>query len=197
MAHRVERSWALSAAEGGFVAGLAFLAFEVIAGAAVGGVEGLLVPLRVTAAVVLGSHVLDADYSPSTVLVIGTTVHEIFAVAFGILFVVLVQPVSKMRSAGLLLLLAGSYGAALWVTNVLVIAPLAGWTWFTQVRHPSVQVLGHGLAYGLVLGAYLRGYATFSSDAGHARAQRPANDSRVDVAVPRAGSDATAAERGA
>jgi hypothetical protein len=80
--------------------------------------------------------------------------HLIVSVGFGLLFIGLAQP-WVLRAPRTVLVLALAYGPLLWLINIYVIAPLAGWTWFSQNSNPMIQGVAHTL-YGWRLGMALK-----------------------------------------
>lgn len=46
-------------------------------------------------------------------------------------------------------------GAGLWLVNVYVIAPFAGWDWFARRLAPIVQLVAHALVFAPAVAVYL------------------------------------------
>jgi hypothetical protein len=160
MARTIERAWANEAAAGGVLGGAAYMAFVMFIGLLTNGVEGLLMPLRMISAMILGDQALLPTYPVSTAVVFGAVIHGCLSVCFALLFVALAQPVSSMRSTNTLLLTASIYGLVLWLVNFYVVAALFGWHWFTEQTNPLAQFLAHTYFYGWILGMHLTRHAT-------------------------------------
>ena len=75
-------------------------------------------PLRAISTIVLGNGALDDGSANAAV---GLIVHAVLSVAYGVAFGVVV---SRIRSDGVVALLGALFGAALFVVNFLVLAPL-------------------------------------------------------------------------
>jgi hypothetical protein len=163
MARTLDRAWAGHAVTGGLIAGIAFAVFEMLASTVLIG-AGMFAPLRMIAGIVLGGQALESTYSLLSVITTALIVHLTLSVAFALLFVAVVQPTSSIRSTNMLLLSASIYGLGLWLVNFYVIAPLMGWSWFTQDTNPLVQFLAHTFFYGWMLGAWLGGHAVLQVD---------------------------------
>jgi uncharacterized membrane protein YagU involved in acid resistance len=159
MARTLERAWAGHAAAGGVIAGIAFAAFEMIAGAVLMGVDNTFMPLRMIAGIVLGPQTLDPTFSLPSAVFVAVFVHLMLSVGFALIFVAVVQPTSTMRSTNTLLVSGSLYGLGLWLVNFYVIAPVMGWEWFPQETNPLIQFLAHTFFYGWMLGAYLSRHA--------------------------------------
>ena len=82
----------------------------------------------------------------------------VLSVAFAVLFTAIVSWVPVVTQGELLStrlehVVAGIlFGVVLWLVSFYVVAPLAGWTWFSQNAHPTIAFLGHGIFFGAVLG---------------------------------------------
>jgi hypothetical protein len=155
MTQTLERAWARRALTGGLVAGIAFVAFEMVASAVLMGVDAAFLPLRMIAGIMLGAQALNPTYPLISVLPITLVVHLILSMAFALIFVAVLQPTSALRSTTTLLLSTSIYGLVLWLVNFYVIAPIMGWGWFADETNPLVQFLAHTFFYGWILGAWL------------------------------------------
>lgn len=105
-------------------------------------------PLRAISTIVLGTGALD-DGSANAAL--GLVVHGVLSIAYGIAFGVLV---TRIRNDGLVALLGVAYGAALFVVNFLVLAPLQ-FTPFEGANKPFELVV-HVVFGSLLALAFMR-----------------------------------------
>ena len=151
MTQTAHRTWMAHAIPLGLMAGLGFVAFEMLAAGSQLGMERLFMPLRMIGAIVLGAQALQPSYSLLAAATTGMVVHLILSVAFAVLFVALFQPTPTVRSSRQLLLAGCLYGVLLWVINFYVIAPVLGWTWFAERTNPAVQFIAHTFFYGCTL----------------------------------------------
>lgn len=148
---RSEVPWALGVGVvGGIAAGIVFAMFEMVASAAVMGMNAFFMPLRMIGAILLGPGALDPSYSIWTAGAAGVMVHMTLSVMYGVLFAVIL---GGLRSATWDIVLGGAYGLALWIINFYVIAPRA-FPWFLEAN-PVVQFLGHTIFFGAVLGWFV------------------------------------------
>jgi hypothetical protein len=136
----------------GIIGGLVFAVFEVFAAAVMMGPEGAFMPLRMIGGIVLGEQALDPGYPLVTAALAGVLVHMVLSIGFAIVFAAIVP---TTLGSGALATLGIGFGIALWIVNFFVIAPLAGWTWFPERTNPFVQVVAHGLFFGLPVGWYI------------------------------------------
>lgn len=118
-------------------------------------------PLRAISTIVLGSGALD-DGSANAGL--GLAVHGVLSVAYGIAFGVLV---SRIRHDGVIALLGAGYGAALFVVNFLVLAPLQ-FTPFEGANKPFELVV-HVVFGSLLALAFMRPLSTDAAPASDRR----------------------------
>jgi hypothetical protein len=141
---------------GGGVAGVVFALFEMVAAAAMTGMDAVVMPLRMIGAIVLGPAALGPVVSPTTAGAAGLVLHMALSMVFGLVFGLAARWVlSPSVSSGSLVLAASLFGLGLWVVNVYLIAPAAGWRWFPDQTHPFVQFVAHTFFFGTVLGVYL------------------------------------------
>ena len=122
------------------------------------GASWALLPLRMMAGILLGPGLVDAASPALPAVLGGLLVHVTLSAAFGLLFASVLQqgrPDAAQRPVGTMLAASAAYGFALWLVNFYVIAPLAGWHWFSQDTNPIIQFAAHALVYGLFLGSYL------------------------------------------
>ncbi len=147
---RGEMPWALrQGAFGGIIAGLVFAAYEMIAAAAMMGMEAFFMPLRMIGAIVLGTAALDPSYSIWVAGLAGLVVHVVLAVIYGAVFAMIF---GGFRSAADIAI-GAAYGFALWLINFYLIAP-AAFPWFTEAN-AMVQFTAHTFFFGAVLGWYV------------------------------------------
>jgi len=136
----------------GIIGGLIFAVFEMMAAAVMMGPGAAFMPLRMIGGIALGAQALDPSYPLITAAIAGVLVHMVLSIAFAIVFAVVVP---ATVASGTLALLAIGFGIGLWIVNFFVIAPVAGWNWFPEQTNPVVQVVAHGLFFGLPVGWYL------------------------------------------
>ena len=143
----------------GVVAGILFAAFDAIATALLMGsdIAALpLMPLRMTAALVLGTEVFGPSYPLADALLTGMVVHLLLSVAFAGMFAAMVVPLLRASGRHVTdenLAVAGiGFGIVLWLVNVYIVAPLAGWTWFPEQTNPVVQFIAHAFLFGGTIG---------------------------------------------
>jgi hypothetical protein len=108
------------------------------------------------AAIVLGAEALEPSYHLPTAAMTGLAVHLVLSVLFTAVFggiVTAVGRVGESLGTGHNVVLAGvTFGIGLWIVDFYVIAPLAGWIWFTERTDPAVQLLAHAIFFGWPLG---------------------------------------------
>jgi hypothetical protein len=144
--------WARLGALLGLAAGIAFGAYQLLASWALG--EGLLAPLRMAGAIVLGPEAVEPDFSAAAAAGAGAVVHVALSALYGAVFAGICSAVPVFRlSRATLVAAATAWGLLLWIGNFFLIAPLA-FPWFLDASQP-VQLAGHAFAYGSVLGALL------------------------------------------
>lgn len=142
----------------GVIAGIIFAAFEMIAAAALMGMDAAVIPLRMIAAIVIGPEALEPSYSLPTAGTTGLAVHLVLSVLFTALFAGILTAVGNLAHGKSVIgapnmALAGVvFGIGLWLFNFYVLAPAAGWIWFTERTDPVVQLLAHAIFYGWPLG---------------------------------------------
>ena len=136
----------------GVTGGVLFLVFEMAAAGVLMGFDGMFVPLRMMAAMLLGRAALDPSLDLFVAAPTGLLIHGVLSMLFALLFVAMVSP----RWTTQALALAGiAYGTALWLLNFHLIAPLMGWAWFANQTNPIVQFIAHAFFYGCPVGWYL------------------------------------------
>jgi hypothetical protein len=155
MARTVDRDWAMQVVVGGLVAGITFAAFEMIISALLSGAQGFWMPLRMIAAILLGSRALEPSYPLASAVPVGLLIHIMLSVGFALMFFAVVQPRSTIWSSSGLLVSSSIFGCILWIVNFYVIALALDLTWFPDSTNPLVQFLAHTFFYGCVLGVAL------------------------------------------
>jgi hypothetical protein len=142
-------------AEGGIVAGTTFILFQMVAAGLSKG--ALVVPLQMIAAMPFGRDVLSAWYPTFAPIVIALGIHLILSVLYGVLFTrVLAAYAVRPKSLLRLLILGALFGTGLWLTNYYLIAPVFGWYWFPLGTSAWVQMIAHGVFFGMALGGYVQ-----------------------------------------
>jgi hypothetical protein len=142
----------------GVVAGILFIAFEMLAAAALMGTEAAVVPVRMIGAIVIGAEALDPSYSSTAAAMTGLALHLVLSVLFTALFAAIVTALGNVArgeavtSAHTVVLAGVVFAVGLWVVNFYVIAPAAGWIWFTERTDPAVQLLAHAVLFGWPVG---------------------------------------------
>jgi uncharacterized membrane protein YagU involved in acid resistance len=148
--------WATHGIIGGVVGGVALLAYEMAVAVLLRGGASLVTPLRMIGAIVLGQGALAPTYPLAKVSAVGLVMHMMLSVLFGVVFAVIAWALPVVReSAATLVMGATMYGLLVWLLDLHVVAPLAGWGWFPAKSPPLVQLLAHTFAFGAVLGLYL------------------------------------------
>ena len=136
----------------GVTGGILFAAFEMLAAAALMGMQSVFMPLRMIGAMALGAEALDAGYWLVTAAIAGLIVHMILSVVFAAVFAWIASPAatdSMLALGGIV------FGTVLWLVNFYLIAPLAGWSWFPEQTNAFVQFIAHAFFYGCPVGWYL------------------------------------------
>lgn len=139
---------------GGLVAGAFFLGFEMIMTAILDGPRALTAPLRMIGGILLGPSALDRGYPLLTAATAGLIVHGALSATFGAIFGWAV-PALRLRRPGEIVAAGSAWGLALWPLNFYVVARLAGWPWFALQTDPAVQLVGHAVFFGGLLGMYV------------------------------------------
>lgn len=155
---RATRAWLKHGATGGILAGIIFMAFEMMAAALTMGTDAVFTPLRMIGAIVLGATALDS--ATVAAVVVGAIVHLVLSAIFGAIFGVgvgsMVSAVPPLlRSTRSIVAVGSAYGFALWPINFYAIAPWAGWSWFPSQSNPVVQFVAHTVFFGTALGLYV------------------------------------------
>ncbi len=134
------------------VAGLLFLLFEMVATALLQGLNYFFMPLRMIGAIVLGPTALEPTAPLTVTALTAVLVHMLLSVTFTSVFAAMV---SRDWSTGPLAIAGMMFGFSLWILNVYIIAPLAGWLWFPQGSNPIVQFVAHVFFFGYPLSFWL------------------------------------------
>jgi len=155
---RDNRTWLKYGMAGGILAGIIFMAFEMMAAALTMGATAVFTPLRMVGAIVLGATALDSATVAATAA--GAIVHLVLSAIFGAAFGLGVGSMVSatpplLRSATSIIAVGTAYGFALWPINFYFIAPWAGWYWFPTQSNPVVQVVAHTVFFGAPLGTYV------------------------------------------
>ena len=138
----------------GFVAGGAFIAFEVVVAAILG--PGPLGPPQMIGAILLGQGVLQPLATPAFVAFAGLMIHFLLSALYGGAFGAITQFVRPLGANRVLLVGAATvFGLLLWVVNFYLISPLA-FPWF-GMANPIVQFVAHTFFFGSVLGLLFAG----------------------------------------
>lgn len=145
--------WLTQGAICGFIAGIAFAIFEMIMAAILK--NAFFGPMRMISGIVLGQQALTPSYSAATAIIVGFIVHFVLAIIFGAIFGLIAAYIPTLASSSMMLIVAASvYGLILWLVNFYLIAPAAGWVWFSMAN-PVVQFFVHTFFFGTVLGLCL------------------------------------------
>jgi hypothetical protein len=146
---RSELPWAIRiGALCGFLAGIVFAAFELVAAEIMMGSDAFFMPLRMMGAIVLGRDALEPSYSLSAAALAGVAVNLVLSVIYGIVFAVVL---GGFRPAAWDVVIGAGYGLVLWFVNFYLIAPWA-FPWFGDAN-PMIQFIAHTIFFGAVLGA--------------------------------------------
>jgi hypothetical protein len=137
---------------GGIIAGIVFAVGAMLISVALG--SGLLDPLRLIGAAVLGEQALQPSYPLLTAVLAGILIHLILSMIFGVVFFYLLALTRQLNATTLGYLIYGMiYGLALWSFNFLLIASVA--FPFFNTAYPLWPVFFvHTVVYGVVIGAY-------------------------------------------
>jgi uncharacterized membrane protein YagU involved in acid resistance len=145
---RSELPWALRiGALCGFLAGIVFAAFELVAAEVMMGSDAFFMPLRMMGAILLGRDALDPSYSLLAAASAGVIVHLVLSIIYGIVFAVVL---GGFRPAAWDAVIGAAYGLALWIINFYLIAPWA-FPWFGEAN-PMIQFIAHTFFFGAILG---------------------------------------------
>src|SRR5262249_32161191 len=132
----------------GLAGGLAMLVAGLLLSLASG--QSIWLPLRCIAALVLGAAAMADSGLHLAPVAVGTAIHLLTAVVFGILFRLVCQRIGHPPTrAGVPLLLGLAYGLLLWLIAIVCIVPRLD-TWLAEIA-PLTFFLQH-LVYGGVLG---------------------------------------------
>jgi hypothetical protein len=135
----------------GIIAGLFFALMEILGAAMMGNPP--LMPLRMFASVVLGSHALDpALTSLGGAFAAGIVVHLVLSALFGLVYGLASSRLRSERqtSWGVQAAAGFGFGAAVWLLNCQIIAR-ALYPWFLEAPQ-LLQLVMHALFFGLPLG---------------------------------------------
>jgi hypothetical protein len=133
----------------GALAGAVMAAFLIVLCGLFVEVNAVFQPLRMVAAMILGTDALDPGYSLAVATATGFMLHMSLSVLFAFVFTACVNPLWRpgwLAAAGIL------FGTGLWLINFYVIANLLRWTWFMRPEVAVVSFVGHAFLYGCLLG---------------------------------------------
>ena len=140
----------------GVMAGIILVVFELLASGFLRGSEAATLPLRMVAATALGSQALNPAYSLGTAVMTGTAISLVLSIAFTAAFVAIIgvtERITRIVANMDYLPLAGAmYGFVVWLVSFYVVAPLAGWTWFSAQTNPFVQLVAFTVFFGCPVG---------------------------------------------
>ena len=140
----------------GVMAGIIVVVFELLASGFLRGTEAAALPLRMVAATALGSQALNPAYSLVTAVMTGTAISLVLSIAFTAAFVAIIgftERITRIVANIDYLPLAGAiYGFVVWLVSFYVLAPLAGWTWFSEQTNPFVQLVAFTVFFGCPVG---------------------------------------------
>jgi hypothetical protein len=140
----------------GVMAGIILVVFELLASGFLRGSEAAALPLRMVAATALGSQALNPAYSLVTAVMTGTAIYLVLSIAFIAAFVAIMgftERITRIVANMDYLPLAGAiYGFVVWLVSFYVVAPLAGWTWFSAQTNPFVQLVAFTVFFGCPVG---------------------------------------------
>ncbi|HXI16952.1 MAG TPA: hypothetical protein VNM48_11305 [Chloroflexota bacterium] len=146
--------WLVQGAIGGVIAGLVIAAFLMLYSAFTMGLGALFMPLRMIGGIVLGAGALEPTYPLLTAGIAGVVVHMLISAGFGMIFGAVASFVpALLQSTAVTVAAATVFGTLTWLVDYYVIAPAAGWTWFTQ-GDPVVGFISHAFFFGIPLGFY-------------------------------------------
>lgn len=148
-------AWAGSGLVAGLIGGIAFALFEMIVAAVL--VGNFFGPLRMISAVVLGQQALTQEVSLGLAALVGVAVHMVYSLLAGVVFALIIAAVGAFHSSrGAVIVTASVLGLLMWILNFYIIAPAAGWVWFSQNADQFWQgFVAHTFLYGSVAGWYL------------------------------------------
>jgi hypothetical protein len=140
----------------GVMAGIILVVFELLASGFLRGSEAAALPLRMVAATALGSQALNPAYSLVTAVMTGTAIYLVLSIAFTAAFVAIIgftERITRIVANMDYLPLAGAmYGFVVWLVSFYVVAPLAGWPWFSAQTNPFVQLVAFTVFFGCPVG---------------------------------------------
>ncbi|MDP9479105.1 MAG: hypothetical protein M3R38_26065 [Actinomycetota bacterium] len=148
--------WVVTGAMRGILAGILFLAFEMLVAGIMG--PSPFGPPRMIGATVLGQGALPMPQPPNvglaTVVPVALVVHFVLSAIYGAVFGAIASAIGVLcRSRGLLVVAASVFGLVLWLVNFYVVAPVL-FPWFLMAN-PVVQFLAHTFFFGTALGLLL------------------------------------------
>lgn len=155
--HRIEvGAWLRYGIPAGIAAGLVFAMFEMVMAALLSGSEALFNPLRMIAAIGLGSSALTPASSLLAAGGAGLVIHVLMSMLYGVVAAAALSLVPQLSASRSTVLVSASVaGVLLWIVNFYVISPAFGWTWFPDKANPTVQFFAHTFFFGTVLGFVL------------------------------------------
>jgi uncharacterized membrane protein YagU involved in acid resistance len=134
----------------GLVAGIIFAMAEMMMNLFIG--KPFFGPLKLIGSMVLGVQALQPSYPFATALIVGLVVHMMMSMIFGLVFIYLLAAFRQVRAnIGLKLAYGLVYGAALWVINFLILAPLF-FPQFTSVDQFWNGFFAHTFFFGMMIG---------------------------------------------
>lgn len=144
----------------GLVAGIALgLAQFMIAAARE---EPALTPLRVVASLLLGQSALESSTSTALVIILGTVLHILLSIVFGVVFVAILALTFQLSARRWLLIGYGFlFGFILWEVNFLAILPVVYPALISRVELTG-QIWEGIVSYSLVYGPALALYMSFA-----------------------------------
>ncbi len=150
--------WALvvHGAGAGLLAGLALGVVEMVASAALEGDPWL--PFDFATAIVVGPEALGSGFSVGASVALGTVIHLVLSVIFGVAFLAGLALAFQLSARPLLVLVYGvGFAVAVWEVNFLGVVPLVAPE--LRGRLDLATQLWNGIAsYSLVYGPVLAGY---------------------------------------
>lgn len=137
---------------GGLVGGGTLAAGQLLIASIAGVPPGT--PWQLWSSLVLGQGALVGDLSLLR-FILGFVIHFGLSTAFGLLFSLVVAAISRPMRNDLTVQLGGGfiYGMVLWLINYQLIGRLF-FPWFAALN-PGVQLMAHGLFYGLPLATWM------------------------------------------
>jgi RNA polymerase sigma-70 factor (ECF subfamily) len=159
----------------GLAGGLAMLVAGLLLSLASG--QSIWLPLRCIAALVLGAAAMADTGVGLAPVAVGTAIHLLTAVLFGILFRLLCQRIGHPPTrAGVPLLVGLAYGLLLWLIAIVCIVPRLD-TWLAEIA-PLSFFLQH-LVFGAVLGLICPPKADHVNDAWPVALRGPQRDEAI------------------